>query len=1263
MSETHGRLTGIRTHGRLGVQHQGGGILSAPLTNDLAELLLVALKSRVIRRDVLPLLSQEEAEALKFVERARELRVLSKTYHQERALRLAAMLYKTHFMGGNSRKFDGIGQHDRTAMTAALWERARKNTDQLRSYEVLEEVLEAASQRGSMLGLSLLPRLVTTLNFDDLLEEMGDSEQELPMVRALESIREIRHQGPEEWLLMFRSVVDKLKAAVVLSDMSIPGGPMICVNSTFCTITGYARQEAEGRNCRFLQGPATQLESLRVIQRTLASAADCQVAIYNYRKNGQIFLNLLSMRPVLDIDGKYTYVVAVQFEVNETCVLSQQRKLRMLDDLLALMPKAVPFKRLRIRDRPVPPVTSLRVSYDEEDERAVIWRCTFFATRLKWLTSPVAAITWLLSIVKLRHHLRELAASVDLGSAATLFAFEQAVAQKKGSPEWESHVDVLAKTFLPKVMLHPKSVELVAIIRQVEKDEKEEPAISNLLCAPSDTLDQGNPACSQEERLAKGFLHGITNAARDAPVSCIVVDVMTPGLPIVFANSRFLRLAGVSSENDVLGKNCRFLQGDVSQTTQRYLMEEIANSIRERQGVMVKMYNYARGKVFQNLIVLHPVFSTAGGEYLYQIGAQVNMSENGESVEANLANLERFVALLPETVDITSETDRATLLLSTTTIKDVHTCRVGDRPADDALEAKSSSITELPTIEEQQRQKQQQQQQQTKQAPEGNQGGGGSGGVGWHDMPQASCDPKLRLEIESECLQAIVKMTSAKWLDVPEQTTAALFRQKGLCHDAFTAFAAKRSRVAKALVRCWDIIEEILTEPVLADQKQLALKYHAVWQENPLFLFAKTEIPVGALSKLDFNWDPILQQLPHTQARCERVLSVHVLPDFLSSTDGQEMIRKLLGHPDSSLAYLKDPHAYMDENPADGEAFKLPPVPEVHPDLYTAAQHPSTGVPVLAVKAGCADKSSFWLEMISNLIGDDDSSSLREKERLQSLDGAVVDTRDEQRQHHEDAINKGEHLGADDEGRSQVDARSVGGVSTNLHLKSLVQERTALRRDGLMEKALELDAPIAQLQAEYRKERDERLTRVLENAKRRLQHQHQIRFRDLEAKHKQERMALDKQIDEGLERIREEHQVQTSNYIAEVMSKTGAKSDGEDDENKDTKPYLAKNQRHHIRTTTKPPEMVHQLKMAKHLRRKRRYAEAHDAERKARDIDLENTKTLCESVKKMATGTRLQNLVLQQETAVKLFQRRQASRLNNMYRRQEAAVTNLENLH
>ncbi|EGB05622.1 hypothetical protein AURANDRAFT_30609, partial [Aureococcus anophagefferens] len=94
--------------------------------------------------------------------------------------------------------------------------------------------------------------------------------------------------------------------------MTIPGAPMVYVNPEFCRVTEYTTAEAVGRNCRFLQGPDTEPESIGVIQRTLGKCEDCHVLLTNYRKSGEKFKNLLSMRPVLDADDVYRFVIGVQ---------------------------------------------------------------------------------------------------------------------------------------------------------------------------------------------------------------------------------------------------------------------------------------------------------------------------------------------------------------------------------------------------------------------------------------------------------------------------------------------------------------------------------------------------------------------------------------------------------------------------------------------------------------------------------------------------------------------------------------------------------------------------------------------------------------------------------------------------------------------------------------------------------------------------------------------------------------------------------------
>ena len=149
-------------------------------------------------------------------------------------------------------------------------------------------------------------------------------------------------QDADAWLNMFITVAETYPACIVISDMTIPGAPMVYVNPEFCKVTGYSKEESTGRNCRFLQGPLTEPESIAVIRNTLSKGEDCHVKLTNYRKNGDLFQNLLSMKPVFDSDGIYRYVIGVQFEVIEDMDL--KARLVQLDKLLKMLPRTLPLK-------------------------------------------------------------------------------------------------------------------------------------------------------------------------------------------------------------------------------------------------------------------------------------------------------------------------------------------------------------------------------------------------------------------------------------------------------------------------------------------------------------------------------------------------------------------------------------------------------------------------------------------------------------------------------------------------------------------------------------------------------------------------------------------------------------------------------------------------------------------------------------------------------------------------------------------------------
>ncbi|MEO1000105.1 MAG: PAS domain-containing protein, partial [Pseudomonadota bacterium] len=62
---------------------------------------------------------------------------------------------------------------------------------------------------------------------------------------------------------------DEVEISVVFSDPSLPDNPMIFVSDEFETQTGYAPEEAIGRNCRFLQGSDTNPHAIEAIRQGL----------------------------------------------------------------------------------------------------------------------------------------------------------------------------------------------------------------------------------------------------------------------------------------------------------------------------------------------------------------------------------------------------------------------------------------------------------------------------------------------------------------------------------------------------------------------------------------------------------------------------------------------------------------------------------------------------------------------------------------------------------------------------------------------------------------------------------------------------------------------------------------------------------------------------------------------------------------------------------------------------------------------------------
>lgn len=104
---------------------------------------------------------------------------------------------------------------------------------------------------------------------------------------------------------------------MVVTDARKPDLPIALANKAFLELTGYESQEVLGRNCRFLQGPATSPIAVAEIHAAIAGEREVSVEILNYKKSGEQFWNRLHLSPIHGDDGRILYFFGSQIDMTE----------------------------------------------------------------------------------------------------------------------------------------------------------------------------------------------------------------------------------------------------------------------------------------------------------------------------------------------------------------------------------------------------------------------------------------------------------------------------------------------------------------------------------------------------------------------------------------------------------------------------------------------------------------------------------------------------------------------------------------------------------------------------------------------------------------------------------------------------------------------------------------------------------------------------------------------------------------------------------
>ena len=136
--------------------------------------------------------------------------------------------------------------------------------------------------------------------------------------RVLAVARDITRAKSTQQVLDLRNrALETAGNGILIADARLPDLPVIYCNEAFTKITQYQRDEVLGRNCRFLQGAKTDPEKVAIIRNALKNGQGSRVVLRNYRKDGSLFWNELTITPITDQHETVTHFIGVQNDISD----------------------------------------------------------------------------------------------------------------------------------------------------------------------------------------------------------------------------------------------------------------------------------------------------------------------------------------------------------------------------------------------------------------------------------------------------------------------------------------------------------------------------------------------------------------------------------------------------------------------------------------------------------------------------------------------------------------------------------------------------------------------------------------------------------------------------------------------------------------------------------------------------------------------------------------------------------------------------------
>nr|AML76655.1 putative LOV domain-containing protein [Polypremum procumbens] len=380
-----------------------------------------------------------------------------------------------------------------------------------------------------------------------------------------------------------------LQQTFVVSDATKLDCPIVYASSGFFTMTGYSSEEVIGKNCRFLQGPETDQNEVEKIRNATKTGKSYCGRLLNYKKDGTPFWNLLTITPIKDDTGRTIKFIGMQVEVSKYTEGVNDKALR---------PNGLPKSLIR---------------YDARQKEEALG-----------------------SIIEVVQTVKRPRSQIKSMSDATPKNEDEKLALENMIPEMDNKSTPGRET--PQLSSNKSRnsarISLMGFKRRssnAEMQEKVETIEPEILMTKDIERSDSWERAERERDIRQGI--DLATTLERIEKNFVITDPRLPDNPIIFASDSFLELTEYTRE-EILGRNCRFLQGP---ETDQATVQKIRDAVREQRECTVQLINYTKsGKKFWNLFHLQPM-KDQKGEIQYFIGVQLDGSDHVEPLRNRLS--------------------------------------------------------------------------------------------------------------------------------------------------------------------------------------------------------------------------------------------------------------------------------------------------------------------------------------------------------------------------------------------------------------------------------------------------------------------------------------------------------------------------------------------------------------------------------------------------------------------------------------------------